>query len=115
MYSAGRLTTIPGRRDKLQLERLRLFVAEVQVGELLAGGERPEVRGERDARQALLEVVREPGPVAGVVEDGVDVVEDVPPSQLLVLVVLTELLQRPVGETCTVAYLPVSSFSCRRL
>jgi hypothetical protein len=74
----------------------------VQVGELLAGGgERPEVRGERDAGEALLEVVGELGPIPGVVQDGVDVVEDVPLGQLLVPVVAAELLQCPVGETCS--------------
>ena len=66
-----------------------LFVVEVQVGELLAGGgERPEVRGERDAREFALQVVGVLGPVARVVEQAVDVVEDVPLRDLLVVVMM---------------------------
>jgi hypothetical protein len=51
----------------------------VEVGELLAGGgEGFEVGSQRDAGQLALEVIGELLAVAGMMEDAVDVVKDVP-------------------------------------
>jgi hypothetical protein len=67
--------------------RFERFIVEVQPGQLLAGvGEGAEVRGERDARQVALEVVGELRPVAGVVQQAVDVVEDVPLGDCMVVI-----------------------------
>ena len=88
-----------GRFDKLQLPRLQLLIVEVHLGEFVAGfGEGVEFGGEGNPRQLALEVVGVLLPVAGMVQQAIDVVKDVPLVDLLVLVVLAELLQHPIGD-----------------
>src|SRR5262249_30903641 len=71
----------------------------MQLGQLLARGrEAAEIGGERDAGQFALEVVGELLPVAGVVQQAVDVVEDVPLRDLLVAVGPAEFPQPPAGN-----------------
>ena len=72
------------RDDALERVLLAALVIQMQVGELLAGaGEGLEVRSERDEWQVALEVVGELGAIAGMVQQAVDVVEDVPLGDLL--------------------------------
>jgi hypothetical protein len=71
----------------------------VQAGQFASGGgEGGEIGSEGDARQFAFEVVRKLLPVRRMVQDGVDVVEDVPLGDGGVAVVLAELLQGRVGD-----------------
>ena len=72
---------------------LRLvFVVDVQLGQLAPGlDEGPELRREGDVRQVTFEVGGVGLAVGGVMQDGVDVVEDVPFGNGGILVMLTEL------------------------
>jgi hypothetical protein len=71
----------------------------VQFGQLLARlGEGAELGSKRNPRQLALEVVGILLAVVGMVQQAIDVVEDVPLVDLLVLVVVAELLQRPIGD-----------------
>ena len=75
------------------------FVADVEPGEAGAGrGEGAEVGGEGDARQLALEIGLVAFAVAGVVQEAVDVMEDVPLADRVVLVMRAEPRQRPVGD-----------------
>ena len=74
--------------DPLERPGFELFVSEVEFGQLLAGfGEGFEVRRERDAGEFAFEVIGELGAITGMMEDAVNVVEDVPLGDLLVVVV----------------------------
>src|SRR5687767_2025336 len=54
--------------------------------------------GERNPRQLALEVVGIFLAIVGMVQRAIDVVEDGPLVDILVVVVLSELLQRPIGN-----------------
>ena len=67
----------------------------MEPGQFLARlGEGPEVGGEGNPRQLAFEVVGEFFPIARMMQHAVDIVEDVPLADLLVLVVRAELVER---------------------
>ncbi len=71
----------------------------MQFGELLARlREGPEFRRVRDAREFALEAVAVFLAVTGMVQQAVDVMEDRPFVDLLILVMRAEFGQRPVGD-----------------
>lgn len=71
----------------------------MQVGQLFPCRRKPtKFRREGDAREFFLEVIGEAFAVGGVVEQGIDVVENVPFGDAVVDVVRAELCQRPIGD-----------------
>ena len=87
------------RFDPLQVIRLKGFVIEMQLGKLFAGGsERLKVRGKRNAGKLTFQVVGELFPVAGMVKQAIDVIENVPFGYGIVTVMVAELLKPPVGD-----------------
>jgi hypothetical protein len=81
--------------DDFQRPWVERFVVDVQVRQFSSGGgERIEIGSEGNARQFALKVGGVTLAVAGAVEDGVEVVEDVFPSDAVVEVVLAELVER---------------------
>ena len=90
------------RLDPLQVIRLKVFVFEMQPGKLFAGGsERLKVRGKRNARQLTFQIIGELLPIAGMVQQAVDVIENVPFGYGGVAVMVVELLKPPVGDVLT--------------
>src|SRR5947209_5227264 len=96
--------------DELEGEGFELFVVNVQPRQFLPGFRKGPKRvsavwslladspHQRDARQLPLQVLGVLRAVFGMVQHGIDVIEDVPLRGLLVAVVLAEMLQRPVGD-----------------
>jgi hypothetical protein len=71
----------------------------MQAGQLApGGGEGGEIRREGNARQLALEVIGELLAVGRMVQDGVDVVEDVPLGDGRIAVVVPEFLQGGIGD-----------------
>ena len=76
-----------------------MFVVDVDFGQAGPGfGKAPEVRGQGDAGQFPAEVGGVFLPVGGMVQQGVDIMEDVPLGDGVIVVMGAELLQGPVGE-----------------
>ena len=67
------------RLDPLQVIRLKSLVFEMQPGKLPAGGgEGLKVRGKRNTRQLAFQIVGELFPIAGMMQQAVDVIEKRP-------------------------------------
>ena len=76
-----------------------LLIVDVEVGQARPGlGEAPEIRGKGDAGQFPAEVGGVFLPVGGMVQQGIDVMEDVPLGDGVIVVMGAKLLQGPVGE-----------------
>ena len=76
-----------------------LLIVDVEFGQARPGlGKTPKIRGEGDAGQFPAEVGGVFLPVGGMVQEGVDVMEDVPLGDGVIVVMGAELLQGPVGE-----------------
>ncbi len=97
---AERVGRILGPLERPRFER---FVLDVEAGQFApGGGEGGEIGSEGDARQLAFQVVRELLPVGRMVQDGVDVVEDVPLGDGGVTVLLAELFEGGVGDVLAV-------------
>ena len=71
----------------------------MQLGQFLARfGEGFEIRGKRNPRQFPFEIISKPFPVTGMMQQAVDVVEDVPLADAVVLIMTAKLLPHPVGD-----------------
>ena len=87
------------RFDLCKREFQLLLIADVELGEAGAGGGKgAEVGGEGDAGQLALEVGLVAFAVAGVVQEAVDVVEDIPLGDGVVAVVGVDAIQHPVSD-----------------
>ena len=71
----------------------------MQISQLAPGlGKSAERLDIGDARQITFQVIGITRPVFGMVQQGVNVVENIPLADRLVAVMLLELFQRPIGD-----------------
>lgn len=79
----------------LERKLLGLFVSNMQIKQALARiGKAAEVRRERDARQLAFQVRRKSSPVAGMMKQRVNVIEDVPLCDPLIAVLALKANER---------------------
>ena len=97
--STRQLRGAPGFLHALQGIFRLLLIVDVEFGQARPGlGEAPEIRGQGDAGQFPAEVGGVFLPVGGMVQEGIDVMEDVPLGDGVIAVMGAEFLQGPVGE-----------------
>ena len=99
ILSTRQLRGSPGFLHVLQGIFRLLLIVDVEFGQALPGlGEAPEIRGQGEAGQFPAEVGGVFLAVGGMVQEGIDVMEDVPFGDGVIPVMGAELLQGPVGE-----------------
>ena len=92
----------------LQGERIDLFIPEMKFHQPPAPGRPiPEVIVKGDTGEFPFEVEPVLLPIGGIVEDGVDIMEDIEAGDRLVLVMALKLFQCPVGDIVSACALPV--------